>query len=132
MALTAAERLSCFEILDLPPGTTGWELWGVLGEAGAVPGVGWTSPVAALDDLITALSADAEVKVQALVVQWDLVSTSEVQLTKAESVEGVVRDAAAKRVNIRKLLQVYLPLYREGEVAARQAEFQGGNQILRG
>lgn len=133
MALSGAERLYVFEILDVPPNATGFELWGTLGESNAVQSFAFTTAKDAVDALIALLTADQETIVKALVEEWIKVRTSEVELNRAEEVEGVVQDAAAKRRNIRDRLQVHIPIYREGELVRRHGQFGGyGNQIMRG
>lgn len=134
MALSAPDRLTVFEIFDVPPVVTAVEMWGNLGSDQAVEQYAFTSPVAAIDGRIAALTADMETRVRELLVEWRVVATSELRLDKADEIEGQVRDAAQKRRLILHRLQVYIPVFLEGELESRYRERQGGggNRILRG
>lgn len=130
MALTGEERLIVFEILDLIPGGQATEFWGELGRSQAVQNYSFRSPAEAVDFHIAALTADAETRVRELLDQWSEVSTDESSLKVAEEIEGVVADSEARRGLIRKRLQVYIPVFLEGEI--RQRHGNRGNLLMRG
>lgn len=132
MALTGAERLSVFEILDFVPGGAATEMWGILGRTQAVQSFAFTTPAQAIDAYITALDVDSEAAVRELIGEWALVRTSELMLSTAEAVKGVVKDSQAKRGLIRERLQVYIPIYREGEIELRHGAPRLGQMVLRG
>lgn len=136
MAFSADERLAIFEALELPPNASGWELWGVLGEANTVQHFQWTSPRDALDAAIALVegAADAaaqEARVRTLLAEWEEVRTDVLELRSAEDVAGVVTSPSAKRELIKRRLLGYFPVYREGEAASMHGSY-GATNVLRG
>ena len=135
MALTADQTNKVFEILDIPPNTTVFELWGSLGEQSAVQNFAFRTASEAVTALIALLDTDQETIVSGLILEWDEVRTSEIELKEAEGAKGVVTSGAGKRRLIRDRLQLYVPLYREGEMDQRHGwgnYAQSSNQIVRG
>lgn len=133
MALTDGERLSVFEIMDFPPNANVVVMWGLLGSDEAVQQYSFRSPSEAIDTLIGQLTSAMEVKVRQIIATHDPIVTSERRVDEAEDVRGVVEDHAERRKLNRRRLQVYIPVYLQGELEMRHAEQQmGGNRIMRG
>lgn len=123
MALTAAQTRSVFEILEVPYLTTYNTVTGVgaLTASTSVAGAGTSAAYTALNTSITALAADDETKVTALVTEWDSIrlDTTVIQSGGISNISGVSYNPAEKRALIKQLMQVYLPYFRAHEVFAK-------------
>lgn len=109
MALSDAEKLSCFEILEAYWDTT----------ATITNGFGVELTLTQLDTLkndisarLTALDTASLVKVSALVVEWDACRLDTLRLEQGTTggVNGVFMDSEKQQARIRKLLHTYVPV----------------------
>ena len=135
MALSTAEKLSCFECLNVTYGPGGG---GNSATAHIHTGFGVSLELNQMDTLRTELdtyldnlAAGPLLKVQALVVEWDAVASLSVSLEGGVGdLSGVSYSADAERARIRERMQIYVPVMhiidsikrREGG-AARQVSF---------
>jgi len=129
MALTAAESLSVFEILEAFWDTT----------ASVTDGYGIQLTLTELSELKTgistrlaALDAASLIKVSALVVEWDAISSATLSMDGGSigSLQGVKLDFKEMQARIRKRLQTYVPVlhmadaikHKRGPVGSQSAQ----------
>ena len=134
MALDADQIVLLHEALEIPLGPSAIEFWGVLGEGSAPQSFTFAVATQAIATLLTQLTQAQEDRLSALLEEYKQVATSESRLTAAEGVEGVIEDSAERRKLIRQRIQNLVPVFREGEIVARERAYrgQGSNLILRG
>lgn len=113
MSLTAAQRLTVFEMLGVVDGDNVVELADPYGVSVASSGSG-DSAKARLDVLIAALTADQETRVAAIVAAWDAIAsdTTRIEDGGAGSARGVYYNPESERGRLRERLRVVLPVFR--------------------
>lgn len=117
MALTAAQKFSLFEILEVPYGTTGNEMSSDgLTRTEKTVADSWSAKVA-IETHLAALSADAETRLVAHITAWDALgySTATLQGGQVGAVGNADYDPDKKRALILERVKVIVPFYRAHE-----------------
>lgn len=114
MSLTAAQKFSLFEILEIPYGTTG----NILSDDGLsrtqkTVADSWAAKIA-VEDHLAALTADAETRLGLHIAEWDAIryATARIEAGGVGGVGGATYDPNEKRREILKLVLVIVPFYR--------------------
>jgi hypothetical protein len=117
MALTAAQKFSLFEILEVPFGTTGNEMSedGLTRTQKTVADA-WSAKVAIEAHLLT-VTADGETRLVAHITAWDALgySTAKLQGGQVGAVGNADYDPNQKRAIILERVKVIVPFYRAHE-----------------
>lgn len=110
MPLSAAEKLSCYEMLE-----AFWSDTATLHNGMGGVTLTLTQLDTLKDDIETRLDnldADAVVKVQAIVTRWDRIKFSTVEMDAGETggVSGIKLSLEKQQARLRKLLNTYVPV----------------------
>ena len=132
MALTTAQQISLFQILDVPYGTSYNTLDG-MGSLTAQTDINIATAQAYTVILaaVAALESDVETVLTALITEWDAIglNSGRIESGGVGDLAGASFDWDRKRQLIRERVQVILPFYRWHEVLARRSATGHGVNI---
>lgn len=132
MALTEAQIRSTFEILHVPYSTS-YNTLSEMGTLTALTDFSGSSQAAAKTSILAAIAAlttDDQVKVTALVTEWDAIGNSIVSIDGAMGeISGVKYDPEKHRDKITDRMQHYLPYFKYHQVIEKRQGTTNGINI---
>ena len=136
MALSDAEKMSLFEILEVPYATEYHTAdgMGTLSAQTDVSGASQGSAKTAIESYLTDdLSSAAETRLQTYIARWDTLSTKHVRMNGGAvgQIGGVERDPEDEREEIRKRVKLLVPFYKFHEVLAKRRGGGGHIPLIR-
>ena len=123
MALTTAETITLFQILDTPYATefTTLDGMGATGHTATITSATAGQAKTMITTYLATLASDVEDELQTLLATWSGISTNTVKIEQGNvgSVGGVWFNYDQKRKSIEDRVKIIVPFYRQHEVVAR-------------
>ena len=134
--LTDAQKLSLFEILDVPFATGHYTTSG-MGTLSAQTSISSASQAQAKTEILSYLDGleglEQETRLGTYITRWDALSTKQVRMTGGAvgQINGIDRDPEDERETIRQRVKLLVPFYKRHEVIAREAGSRTSINMIR-
>ena len=133
MALTVAQKISIFQILDVPYSTSYNTLDGMgsLSAQTDMSGASQSAAYTAIVAYLATLDSSTETVLAALITEWDAIGSNSIKIENGSlgSLTGVFFNYDTKKANIEARVKSIVPFYKYHEVLERKMGTSQGVNI---
>lgn len=126
MALTTAETITLFQILDTPYATefTTLDGMGATGHTATITSSTAGQAKTMITTYLATLASDVEDELQTLLARWTAVRSNSIRIENGSlgSLTGIFYNSDSKRALIEEQVKRIVPFYKQHEVVARYAQ----------
>jgi len=126
MALSTAETITLFQVLDTPYATefTTLDGMGATGHTATISGATAGQAKTMITTYLATLASDVEDELQTLLASWTTVKSNAVRIENGSlgSLTGIWYNSDNKRTLIEDRIKIIVPYYKQAEVLARYAQ----------